>query len=188
MNRPVNVYLFGSENNGWALDTDLALTRESLLQIPGTVRLVSLEEADVVHSVWEEPLFDIDQEMLAGKRVVCHACNDLMRLHENPVIIRAADTIGLWVGMSRAAIDDLEILNYPHYYVPYSVDTKVFAPPEPGGSRPISPGCARSSCPRQPTLVRGAGRCRQVAYGERRSSRHPARWRSRYPPLTWCCS
>ncbi len=100
MRKPVKVYLFGSENNGWALDTDLALTRESLLKIPETVELTSLAEAEVVHSVWEEPLFSIDQEALAGKRIVCHVCNDLMRLHENPVMIRAADTVGLWVGMS----------------------------------------------------------------------------------------
>jgi hypothetical protein len=42
MRKPVKVYLFGSENNGWALDTDLALTRESLLKIPETVELTSL--------------------------------------------------------------------------------------------------------------------------------------------------
>ncbi|MFC1830913.1 glycosyltransferase family 4 protein [Thermodesulfobacteriota bacterium] len=128
MRKPVKVYLFGSENNGWALDTDLALTRESLLQIPETVRLTSLAEADVVHSVWEEPLFTIDQDMLAGKRIVCHVCNDLMRLYENPVMIRAADTVGLWVGMSRASVRELKTLDHPHHFVPYSVNTGIFKP------------------------------------------------------------
>ena len=128
MKKPVNVYLFGSENNGWALDTDLALTRESLLQIPETVHLTSLSEAEVVHSVWEEPLFDIDQTKLAGKRVVCHICNDLMRLYENPVMIRAMDTVGLWIGMSEAAVEDLNSLKLDHRHIPYSVDTEAFRP------------------------------------------------------------
>lgn len=128
MSGPVKVYLFGSENNGWALDTDLALTRQSLLQIPETVQLTSLAEADVIHSVWEEPVFSLDQNKLAGKRVVCHVCNDLMRLYENPVMIRAADTIGLWVGMSRAAVNELVSLNYRNHFVPYSVDTEIFKP------------------------------------------------------------
>ena len=128
MRRPVKVYLFGSENNGWALDTDLALTRQSLLEIPDTVRLTELAEADVVHSVWEEPLFSIDQHVLDGKRIVCHVCNDLMRLYENPLMIRAADTIGLWIGMSNAAVRELETLNHPHHFVPYSVNTGIFKP------------------------------------------------------------
>jgi glycosyltransferase involved in cell wall biosynthesis len=135
MNRPVNVYLFGSENNGWALDTDLALTRESLLGIPDTVQLTALADADVVHSVWEEPLFSIDQHALDGKRVVCHVCNDLMRLYENPVMIRAADTVGLWVGMSRAAVRELDTLGLPHHFVPYSVDTEIFKPASDSGAK-----------------------------------------------------
>lgn len=128
MHHPIKVYLFGSEKNGWALDTDLALTKESLSLIPETVTLTSLQEADVVHSVWEEPLLSLDQEMLAGKRVVCHICNNLMRLYENPVMIRAADTVGLWVAMAQEAANDLEALQYPYAFVPYSVDTKIFQP------------------------------------------------------------
>ncbi len=128
MNQPVKVHLYGSENNGWALDTDLALTRESLLQLDGLVELVSLDQAEVIHSVWEEPLFTLDENLLAGKRVVCHVCNDLMRLHENPCMIKAGDTVGLWIGMAQEAVRDLQALHYPHRFIPYSVDTGVFCP------------------------------------------------------------
>lgn len=132
MRTPIKVYLCGSENNGWALDTDLALTRESLLALPDLVELSSLTDADVVHSVWEEPLFKIDQKDLAGKRVICHVCNDFMRLHENPGMIRAEDTVGLWIAMSQEAVSDLQSLGYPYEFIPYSVDIKAFYPIEDG--------------------------------------------------------
>ncbi|MCI5222496.1 MAG: glycosyltransferase [Candidatus Electrothrix sp. AR4] len=110
------------------METDLALTRRSLLELDGLVELTSLEQAEVIHSVWEEPLFDLDQNMLAGKRVVCHVCNNLMRLHENSCMIKAGNTVGLWIAMAQEAVRDLQALHYPHAFIPYSVDTEVFQP------------------------------------------------------------
>jgi glycosyltransferase involved in cell wall biosynthesis len=89
----------------------------------------------VIHSVWEEPLFALDQQVLAGKRIVCQVCNNLMRLHENPVMIRAADTVGLWIAMSSQAAADLTPLHYRHEVIPYSVDTQVFSPLHEGTDR-----------------------------------------------------
>ena len=133
MRLPIKVHLYGSENNGWALDTDLDLTRQSLLQLNGLIELTSLEDAEVIHSVWEEPLFQMDQAKLAGKRIICHVCNNLMRLHENPCMIKAADTVGLWVAMAREAERDLQALKYPYVFIPYSVDTNIFQPDNPDG-------------------------------------------------------
>ena len=128
MKSPVKVHLCGSEDNGWALDTDLALTKEALLRLPDLIEFVPLEDAEVVHSVWEEPLFLIDQSQLVGKRIVCHVCNNLLRLYENPGMIKAADTVGLWVAMAREAECDLKDLCLPHGFIPYTVDTSIFYP------------------------------------------------------------
>jgi hypothetical protein len=133
MRSPIKVHLYGSEKNGWALDTDLDLTRRALLQLPDQVELTSLAEAEVIHSVWEEPLFQMDHALLAGKRIVCHVCNDLMRLHENPGMIKAGDTVGLWVAMAREAEQDLQALDYAHTFIPYAVDTDIFRPDNPEG-------------------------------------------------------
>lgn len=133
MRLPIKVHLYGSENNGWALDTDLDMTRRSLLQLQDLVELTSLDEAEVIHSVWEEPLFQMDQSVLSGKRIICHVCNNLMRLHENPCMIKAGDTIGLWVAMAREAEQDLQALHYPYAFIPYSVDTEIFQPENPQG-------------------------------------------------------
>ncbi len=126
MKKPIKIYLFGSENNGWALDSDLATTRQSLLQLPDIFKLSSLNQADVVYAVWEYPLLHMDPRKLEGKKVVCQVCNDFMRIHEDPCIIRAKQTVGLWIAMSRECKEDITPLGYKQFFIPYAVDTVIF--------------------------------------------------------------
>lgn len=126
MEYPVSVFLFGGEGTGWALDADVETTRQSLQAIPEHVRLTSLEEAQVVHSVWEYPLLHMDPAMLDGKRIVCHICNDLMRTYEDPSMIAVGETLGLWIAISKTAQSEIRQLGHKADYIPYSVDTKIF--------------------------------------------------------------
>jgi glycosyltransferase involved in cell wall biosynthesis len=134
MGNRIKVHLCGGEGIGWALDTDIALTRKSLHMLDQQLELTTLAKADVIHSVWEEPLFALSQDELEGKRIICHACNDLLRLYENPLMIRARDTIGLWIAMSRAAVNDFKYLRIPCVHIPYSVDTDAFFPDDSAGT------------------------------------------------------
>lgn len=133
MGRPVRVHLTGRELPGWALDTDLAMTRQSLLALEGQVELTALEVADVVHSVWEEPILRMDPGRLDGKRVICHLCNELMRTYEMPLMTRAAERVGLWIPMSREAEASVAALGHRGAYVPYAVDVTAFTERIPGG-------------------------------------------------------
>ena len=123
---PVPVFLFGGEGTGWALDADVETTRQSLLALPDLVRLTSLEEAEIVHSVWDYPLMHMDPARLDNKKVVCHICNDLMRTFEDPCMVAAMETIGLWVAISRTAEAEIKRLGLKSVYVPYAVDTAIF--------------------------------------------------------------
>ena len=123
MRFPVFVYLFGGEGTGWALDADVETTRQSLLALPDLVQLTSLEDADVVHSVWEYPLLHMDPALLDGKRIVCHICNDLMRTYEDPCMTAAGETLGLWVAISKTAQDEIEqeyVTDYKQAYMKVS--------------------------------------------------------------------
>jgi glycosyltransferase involved in cell wall biosynthesis len=126
INYPIPVYLFGGEGTGWALDADVETTRQSLLALPELVRLTSLAEAEVIHSVWEYPLLHMDPAMLDGKRIICHICNDLMRTYEDPCMVAAGETLGLWIAISRIAEKEIRQLGYIADYIPYSVDTSIF--------------------------------------------------------------
>lgn len=128
---PVSVYLFGGEGTGWALDADLETTRQSLSALSSLVTLTSLEKAEVIHSVWEHPLLHLDPSMLHGKRIVCHICNDLMRTFEDPAMVAAGETLGLWVAISKNARDQINQLGFKTDYIPYTVDTSIFRPLEP---------------------------------------------------------
>lgn len=125
---PINVFLFGGEGTGWALDADVATTKKSLEAIPELVRLTPLEEAQVVHSVWEYPLLHMNPKLLDGKRIICHVCNDLMRTFEDPIMVAAGETLGMWVAISKTAQVELLSLGFKTTYIPYSVNTSTFKP------------------------------------------------------------
>jgi len=133
VSRPIRVHLTGGERSGWALDADVATTRASLQALGDQVTLTSLEEAEVVHSVWEEPILRLDARRFDGKRVVCHVCNEVMRTFEMPSMARAGERIGLWVPISREAEANLALLGYRSVYIPYTVDTTLFTERIPGG-------------------------------------------------------
>ena len=66
MLHPIRVHLTGGEQTGWALDADVATTRRTLESLPDLIQLTGLEEAEVVHSVWEETVLRMD----AGRLMV----------------------------------------------------------------------------------------------------------------------
>jgi len=133
--QPVNVYLTGGEQTGWALDADVATTRRALDAVPDLVRVTGIEDAEIVHSVWEEEIIRMDAGRLNGKRILCHICNEVMRTFEMPVMMRSGERIGLWIPISREAEKNLRSLGYRSIYMPYTVDTSVFTQDMPPGGQ-----------------------------------------------------
>ena len=123
----------GGERTGWALDADLATTRQAFESMSGQITLVPLKKADVVHSVWEYPLLNLDRQTLDGKRIICHICNDPLRTFEQSCMVGARGVIGLWVALSHDAENQLTTLRLPTIYLPYSVDTLLFQNERPAG-------------------------------------------------------
>ena len=89
MQTPIKVYLMGGEKTGWALDADQETTRQAMEALPDLIRLVPLDEAEVVHSVWERPLLSMNPRLLEGKRVICHVCNEVIRTFDQSCMIHA---------------------------------------------------------------------------------------------------
>lgn len=118
----------GGEKTGWALDADQETTRQSMENLPHLIQLVSLEEADVVHSVWEYPLLNMDRRLLLGKRVICHVCNEVIRTFNQSCMMHANDVIGLWVPISHEAETTLRSLRLRDRYMPYTIIPEVFRP------------------------------------------------------------
>ena len=109
MGTPVKVFLAEGEGAGWAVDQDLELTRRALMQIPDKVELVSFEEADVVHSVWDYPYSAKNSSWGQGKYHICHICTDFYKMLENPSSLRARGSVDLWVAQTKACSESLKM-------------------------------------------------------------------------------
>jgi len=118
----------GGEKTGWALDADQETTRRAMEGLQDLIRLVPLDEADVVHSVWERTLLKLDPRLLEGKRIICHVCNEVIRTFDQSCMIHAREVIGLWVPISREAEASLKSLRLRTLYMPYTILPEVFKP------------------------------------------------------------
>lgn len=117
------VHLMGGDGMGWALDTDLLQIRRAL---EGFVEFTDLENCEVVHSVWWEPLLDIPVAKLANKRVICHLSGEPFRYLSIPLFSRAMVRVGLWVAQSIEAQKQFGSIGIQTAMIPYTIDTKVF--------------------------------------------------------------
>ena len=108
---------------GWALDTDLLQIRRAL---EGVVEFTDLENCEVVHSVWWEPLLNIPVAKLANKRVICHLSGEPFRYLSIPLFSRAMVRVGRWVAQSFEAQKQFDSIGIQTAMIPYTTDTKVF--------------------------------------------------------------
>ena len=113
----------GGDEVGWALDDDLAQTRAALAEV---VDEVPLEDCDIVHSVWWEPLIDLPAGSLDGKRVVCQFSGEPARYFGLAHFHQVLSLVDRWVAQSREAVAQLASLGISASHAPYAVDTSTF--------------------------------------------------------------
>ena len=128
MTPPLKVFLFGSENNGWALDQDRELTRRALQRMAVPIEFVPLAEAEVVHAVWDASLDPLRLESGAAKIVICHVCTNVFKMLGDPGSLRRRDQVDLWVTQSGEAERTAARIGMRHFYVPYAYDADIFGP------------------------------------------------------------
>jgi glycosyltransferase involved in cell wall biosynthesis len=121
--RNLRVHLIGGEGTGWALDADAATTTAALARC--RVSCVTMQQADVVHAVWENSLLTLPISQLAGKRLICHLPNDVVYTWAQGCMARSAH-VGRWIAHSRKAERDCEAIGMPAIYIPQAVDVTVF--------------------------------------------------------------
>lgn len=119
------VYLINDDQANWALADDWRLTAGAL---DGAVDFTSLEACEVVHAIWWEELSRLSDAQLAGKRVVCLVSGEPYRYMTMPGFRRTIPRVGLWIGQTRQAMEELAGLGLRAAYIPYAVDTGVFRP------------------------------------------------------------
>ncbi|MCB0121910.1 MAG: hypothetical protein KDE58_06675, partial [Caldilineaceae bacterium] len=119
------VYLTGGDNMNWALDDDLRMTHQAIQEL---VEFTSLKECDVVHSMWWAELGEIPDDLLLGKRIICHVPGEPFRYLKHPAFSAMMDKVGLWIGQNQQAVAQLNALRVANRYIPYAVNADLFHP------------------------------------------------------------
>lgn len=119
------VYLTEGDGIGWAVDEDSRLIRMALDSV---VELVDLDESEVVHSLWWEPLMLLPDERLAGKRILCHMAGEPFRYLKIPGHRKALAMVGRWLTRSSQAAEEMRSLGIIPFTIPYLVDIHTFRP------------------------------------------------------------
>jgi len=124
--RRPRVWLSPSESQPWALETD---RRMLLTGLRGWAEVVDrVEDAEIVHAVWWEPLVDMPAESLLGKRIVCQLSGEPFRYLRLPRFRHVVPRVGRWIAQSEQAAKQLNSIGYPFSLIPYAVDTSCFRP------------------------------------------------------------
>lgn len=122
MKRPC-VFLTGGDDIGWAIDEDLRLTRQALIDL---VDFGDLSQCDVVHSMWWEGLMMIPREKLIGKRIICHVQNEPFHYLAVPAHRHAFSIVGMWVTRSSEGAHELNSLGISNCLIPYAISVDTF--------------------------------------------------------------
>lgn len=119
----LKVTLIGGDNTNWALDNDLALTKQALKDI---VTFVDITSCDVIHSVSWLDILNVPENLLASKRVVCHIPGEPFRYLMLPHASEAFKWVDKWVAQSTQAQTEMAQLNVRSHLIPYAIDTNTF--------------------------------------------------------------
>lgn len=124
MKKP-KVFLNGGDEIGWAIDEDLRLSR---LAMENIVEFASLEDCEVVHSVWWEGLIRLDARQLKSRIVLCHVPGEPFRYFGVPGHRHAMSVVNLWVPRTSQAERQLRSLGINSLKIPYLIDADIFRP------------------------------------------------------------
>ena len=119
MIKKYNVFLTGRDCIGWATDDDYTLTSEALSPF---CEFVSLEDAEIVHTINWHGLLDFNIKDLRKKYVIAHIPHDVRNMLMQPNYLKVASIVDKWIVMSRRAKKMTDELNLQADYVPYPVN------------------------------------------------------------------
>lgn len=121
------IHLTGADLYQWALAEDYKQTLQSIDNIACAGGLAA---AGIVHAVYWEALRNLSPAQLVGKVVICNLSGAWERYETDfgKPFLDVVEKVDLWVVRSRAAEEGLKKRGLPVFFIPYTVDEKVFKP------------------------------------------------------------
>ena len=121
------VFLAGPDRANWAFDENIRLTVLSLAGIADVVP--SVEDAEIIHSMWWGGVTAIPSFRLRGKRVVVYTNDDpYLRILGDPGHLAARSLVALWLARNHRERAEYDVLGMRSAYVPRIIDLSIFRP------------------------------------------------------------
>ena len=121
----LKVHLNGTEKNGWAMDEEMAHIHEVLKD---KVDLVSLDECEVVHSVYWWKLVQLPASKLKNKKIICSISNKPFHEFTEPLFMNFKPLVGCVIAKSNQAVDEFQGAGIQTSHISYSVNDSIFKP------------------------------------------------------------
>jgi len=120
------VHFTGGEGINWALDHDI----EHLKRLSADfVEIVSLEEAEIVHSVFWHSLLRLPEKRLQRKCVVASLADKPEIVFSRPEYLRVRELIDVWLCEYHESLRFVSSCGLPCMLFPDPIDLRQFVPP-----------------------------------------------------------
>jgi len=120
----LKVCLIGGDHTGWALDSELALTRRML----NFVNFSNLLFCDVIHTIFWPVILRIPKFLFSGKKVISHLTHDPSIAFQLPGFEQVSARVNTWVVRSQHALRLMQERGLNACLIPYGIDTTIFYP------------------------------------------------------------
>ncbi|MES2308269.1 MAG: glycosyltransferase [Verrucomicrobiota bacterium] len=117
------IFFCGGEGQNWALDHDLYYMKEITKPFAESV---SLEEAEIVHSVWWRGILEIPHKKLIGKKIIASIADKPEIVFGTEEYLFARETIDVWLTEYHDAQNFLTRVGEKSLLLPDVVDVDLF--------------------------------------------------------------
>lgn len=120
------VFITGGERDRWAIREDYCQLKNNLCKVNCVKIVDSFNEADIIHSVWWEPLLKYSFDKLKNKRIICNMTAEPQRYMKISQFKKVIECVDVWISQSKQAIKQMDDMRLNNFYIPYTIDTSSF--------------------------------------------------------------
>jgi len=128
----MRIYIDGKDGTGWSIDKDRQYLKASIKRL-GLAVSANYYNADIVHNIWWNSLLSYKKYLIRYKKNILVTTSNFVDLDDDNYVLRDSfknvDNVAkAWVVPSTKQLDIFDRHNIRGYYLPFSIDLKLFTP------------------------------------------------------------
>jgi len=128
----MKIYIDGKDGMGWSIDKDRQHLKASIKRLGLTVS-ANYYNADIVHNIWWNSLLSYKKYLIRYKKNILVTTSNFVDLDDDSYTLRDSfksvnNVTKAWVVPSTKQLNIFDRHNVRSYYLPFSIDLKLFTP------------------------------------------------------------